>query len=328
MRVPSSVGCADGVLGGGGLDQRQRLVVLRGRHEHPRPGGAGLAAVDEAVGQADLDGLAEVGVVEHDERALAAQLERHLLDGVGGDRHDALARGGRAGERDHVDVGVRGDRLADDRAEAGDEVEDAGGQADLLEDLGQRVRRQRRDLGRLQHDGAAGGQRRGDLGDHLVQRVVPRRDGADDADRLLDDERVGDLLLELVGLQDRGVRPQHPHRVADLDGLAEGQRRAHLGADEQRDLVGARLERVGRGGQQRGALGGRARGPRLEGAAGGGDGGVDVLGGTGRDRGDLLLGGGVDDGDGLAAGGRHPRAVDEEGVLDLHVSSSGSVPRA
>ena len=44
-----------------------------------------------------------------------------------------------------------------------------------------------------------------DLGDDLVERVVPRRDAADHADRLLDDERVADLLLERELVEDADV---------------------------------------------------------------------------------------------------------------------------
>ncbi|MBW3630813.1 MAG: hypothetical protein KY464_16165 [Gemmatimonadetes bacterium] len=43
------------------------------------------------------------------------------------------------------------------------------------------------------------------------------------------------------------TRPQDAHRVADLHRLTERQRRAHLGRDEQRDLIGASFERVGGG---------------------------------------------------------------------------------
>ena len=46
----------------------------------------------------------------------------------------------------HVDVGVGGDGLADDRADAGDQVEHAGGQADLVDDLGEDERVERRHL--------------------------------------------------------------------------------------------------------------------------------------------------------------------------------------
>ena len=67
----------------------------------------------------------------------------------------------------------------------------------------------------LEHDGAAGGQRRADLGQVDLGRHVPRRDRGDDADRLaaygppaLDAHRRGDaeVGLELVGLEP-GRRP-------------------------------------------------------------------------------------------------------------------------
>ena len=98
--------------------------------------------------------------------------------------------------------GCDGDGLADDRADAGDEVEHAGGQADLVDDLGEDEGVERGDLARLQHDGAAGGERGRDLRGDLVERVVPRRDAADDADGLAHDERVADLLLELEVLDE------------------------------------------------------------------------------------------------------------------------------
>ena len=56
------------------------------------------------------------------------------------------------------------ERLADDRPESGHEVEHAGRQPELVEDVGEQERVQRRDLGRLDHHGAAGGERRSDLG--------------------------------------------------------------------------------------------------------------------------------------------------------------------
>ena len=92
--------------------------------------------------------------------------------------------------------GCADDGFADDAARAADDVEHAGRQADLVRGLGEHERAERRELRRLQHHGAAGGQRRRDLRDDLVQRIVPRRHAADDADRLLDDERIAELFFE------------------------------------------------------------------------------------------------------------------------------------
>ena len=87
-------------------------------------------------------------------------------------------------------------------AGAGHEVEHARRETDLVDDLGQDERVERRDLAGLSttvHPAASDGR---DLGHDLVQRVVPRRDAADHADRLPHDERVADLLLERESLDE------------------------------------------------------------------------------------------------------------------------------
>ena len=113
----------------------------------------------------------------------------HLLQVAGRRLDDQLADLGRAGERDLVDVGMRGERGAGGLAEAGDDVDDARREAGLHDQLAEAQRRERRLLGGLQHDGAAGGQRRRELPGRHQQREVPRDDLADDADRLA--HRVG-----------------------------------------------------------------------------------------------------------------------------------------
>ena len=114
-------------------------------------------------------------------------------------RGDPLAGLDRAGQRDHVDVGVGDERLAGRVVvAAGDDVEHARGQ-ELGRELGQPQRRQRRRLGGLEHDRVAGRQRRADLPDRHHQRVVPRRDLADHADRLAPDPAT---------CSPRGTRPR------------------------------------------------------------------------------------------------------------------------
>ncbi len=95
---------------------------------------------------------------------------------------DLLADLGRAGERDLVDVAVLDERLTD-RGAAGDDVDDAGREVALRDDLGERQCRQRRRLGGLQHDRVARRERRGDLPGRHQQREVPRDDLRGDADR-------------------------------------------------------------------------------------------------------------------------------------------------
>ena len=85
-------------------------------------------------------------------------------------------------------VRVADDARADRLAVAGDHVQDAR-REDLRGELRQAQRRQRRLLGRLEHDDVAGRERRRDLPDGHHQRVVPGRDLADDPDRLAADHR-------------------------------------------------------------------------------------------------------------------------------------------
>ena len=94
----------------------------------------------------------EVGVLEHDVRALAAELERDLLQVARRRLHDQLADLGRAGEGDLVDRVVRRERRAG-VAEAGHDVDHPCGQPGLLHELAEAQRRQRRLLGGLQHHG-------------------------------------------------------------------------------------------------------------------------------------------------------------------------------
>ena len=92
-------------------------------------------------------------------------------------------------ERDLVHPRIGDQRRAGDRAIAGDDVHDAWRQIERFENLGEHQRGERRLLGRLQHHGAPGGQRRRQLPRGHQQRIVPRDDLADDADGLAHDHR-------------------------------------------------------------------------------------------------------------------------------------------
>ena len=287
-------------------------------NEHPGEGGAGLAGVHVATEEPGGDGGGEVGVVEQDVGRLAAELERDPLDALGRQLHDPPAGPGGAGEGDHVDLGVRGDRFTDDRPDPADQIEHAGREPHLVDDVGQDERVDRRHLARLQHDGAAGGQRRGDLEDDLVQRVVPRRDGAHDADRLTDDEGVPDLLLPFEALGGVGGIGERAGGQAHLDGSRQRHRHAHLVRDDLGDLVGAGAERLGDPGQQLAPLLAGGGGPAGEGGGGGLDGLVDVLGRALGNGGEDLFGGRVDDLQGALAGRGDPGPVDVDLVAHEH----------
>src|SRR2546426_308907 len=151
---------------GAGADL-ESLYLLR------EPGGEGVidAVLDvDAIGaDAGLAGVAvfgrdrafdrgiEVGIVEHDERRVAAELERELLDRVGGLLHER-APGLRGAGKGELAYGGVGAQLAADSARiSGDDVEHAFRDAGALAELSHGERRVGRLAGGLEHPG--GGRR-------------------------------------------------------------------------------------------------------------------------------------------------------------------------
>ena len=100
------------------------------------------------------------------------------------------AGGDRAREGDRVDFFVVENRLADDRASPDDEIEHALGNAGAHDDFGQRVGAARDEIGGLEDDRVAISERRRDLPGRDREREVPRRDDADDPERLACDLNV------------------------------------------------------------------------------------------------------------------------------------------
>ena len=132
----------------------------------------------------------EIGVVEHDQRILAAHLELELLHRSRRDagRGDLAAGRDRAGEADGVDV-------RDARAAPAPTTEPRPitrlntpvGRPARRDDLDERPGRARHEVGRLEHHGVAVAERRRDLPGRDRDREIPRRDQADDAERLARD---------------------------------------------------------------------------------------------------------------------------------------------
>ena len=127
----------------------------------------------------------------------------------------------------------------------GDDVHDAGRQLGLLQDLGEQQRRERRRLGRLQHDGVAGGERGRDLPRGHQQREVPRDDLAGDAERRA--AAAGERVLELVGparvVEEVRGGERHVDVARFLDRLAAVDRLEH------RELARALLQHAARCGR-------------------------------------------------------------------------------
>ena len=136
-----------------------------------------------------------------------------------------------------------------------------GGSADFLADFREQAGVERRQLARFQHHRAARRERWRDLCDDLVQRVVPRRDCADNAHRLTQDQRMSDIPFEGPGCGEVGEAAEHDDRRAGLDRQRHADRHADFLTDGAGDLLLALLQAVGQLAQPVGALRGRRERP-------------------------------------------------------------------
>ncbi len=155
----------------------------------------------------------------------------------------------------------------------------SGGHAGLERELGEPDRGQRGQLGRLEHDGVAGGERGRESPRRDRHREVPRHDHADDAERLVegDVDAVGDRdLLADQPFRRAGVVGDH---VADVAGLPPrvADRVPGVGDLELREVLEVGVDRVGEAAQQPGPVTRCDRAPGLERLAGPGDRGVGLL---------------------------------------------------
>ena len=112
------------------------------------------------------------------------------------------------------------DERAAGRAVAGDDVDDAGRQFRLLEDLGQHEGTQRRRLGRLQDAGVARGQGRREFPRRHQQREVPRDDLPGDTERPGIRAEAG--VVELVGPAGVVEEVRGGQRDVDVARFADG----------------------------------------------------------------------------------------------------------
>src|SRR5690606_35825536 len=268
---------------------------------------AGLPGIAVLGSEDAVHRAVQVGVVEHDERRVAAELQRELLDGGRALLHERAAHFGGAGEAELAHDLAFAQRRADLARTAGDNVEYAGGHPGFLGQHGQRQRGQRRLLGRLDHHGAAGRQRRPDLaGDHGGGEV-PGRDGGGDPDGLLQHHQA---LAALGALQDVAVDAlgffgepfQERRGVGDLAGRF-GDRLALLGRHDGGQVLLVGHHQLGPFQQDRAAFLAGLGGPGGQGGGGAGDGLFGFLAPQLGHRDDGLAGGGVVDRDGGGAAG-------------------------
>ena len=149
---------------------------------------AGLAGVAVFRGDRALDRGIDIGVVEDDERRVAAQFQRRFFTVAA---HCAISNLPISVEPVKVSLRTIGFEVISPPisvAEPGDDGEHALRHAGALGQFAQRQRRKRRLGRRLEHHRAAGGQRRAGLARDHRRREIPRRDRGAHADRLLDDD--------------------------------------------------------------------------------------------------------------------------------------------
>jgi hypothetical protein len=152
-------------------------------------------------------------------------------------------------KRHHADFRVADQVAADTFAATANDVDHAARQ-----DLGQRWRqgqyRQRRVFRRLEHQGVAGGQGRGDFPGGHHDRVVPRRNRGDHANRIAT-HHAGVarqvFAAELAGLAAHGAgeEPEHIDRGAQVVLTGQVQRLAAVQGFETGEQVGVFFDGVG-----------------------------------------------------------------------------------
>jgi ParB family chromosome partitioning protein len=298
-----------------GESARDRLV-----DEEAVGGCARLTAVAHLRCHRAGDRHVDVSVLEDDERRVAAELHRRADDTRRTQLEEPTADRRRAGERELAHACVAQDRFHERRRLVGaHDVHHALGHAGLVQQARDRDRGQRRLLSRLDHDRAAGGERRTELPRGHGSREVPRCDQQRDADRVMGDQHP----VQAAGRD--GVVPVRPHRLLrepaqELGGVGHlaarlGQRLAHLADDQAGQLVGAGDHPLVRAPQDLAALARRPGRPLAGGRGRRGDGGDPVVGPGGLERLDRLARGRVDDVE-MPQGGRGGHASNSNEMMD------------
>ena len=151
------------------------------RQQHVVRRDAGLPGIDQLAEHDPLHRPGRNRRRADDRRRLAAQFQRHRREVGRGGTHHVMADGGGAGEQQVVER-QRRKRLGD-LGVAGDHADLVGVEM-RVHQLGEQRREARRVLAHLDHCAVAGGQGVDQRADGQEQRVVPRHDDADHAQRL------------------------------------------------------------------------------------------------------------------------------------------------
>ncbi len=233
-----------------------------------------------------------------------------------------LAHRYRAGEGNFLDDLRRDQVLRHVGRHAEYEIEHARRQPGIGEALHQFDGAARRFFRGLDDERAAGGQRAGDLADRRQRREIPRREGGDHADRLLqyhlayallaagDDAAIGAAAFLGVPVDDVGGGE---HLGARLDVNLALLLGLHLG-----DVIATLAHQIGGLAHDLGAVIGRSRFPDRKALFGGGERGVEIGARGVRQNGKHLAGRRIDHVLGLAAFAIEPFAVDVKREIGIH----------
>ena len=153
-------------------------------HQKPGRRDADLARIAKLGAARRFHGQRDVRVFCHDHRRVAAQLHRRALHVLAGQSGELLADWRRARERDLADHGVRDQIFGNLSRVPVDEADHTRRHAGIDERTNQLRRRGGRLLRRFHDDRAAGGERRREFANHLIDRKVPRRKRCNRANRL------------------------------------------------------------------------------------------------------------------------------------------------
>lgn len=161
----------DDVLGGPFLEPLDEFVVDTLLHVHTGTSTAALAVVEEDSEVDPGDGVVNVGVVEDNVGALAAEFEGDLLQvGASGGLHDLTTDDSGTGEGNLVDIHVGRNGSTGNLSETGDDVDNTRGETGVLDQLSGVQTGEGGLLGGLQDHSVTAGNSRSDL-------PCPHKDG-------------------------------------------------------------------------------------------------------------------------------------------------------
>lgn len=282
------------------LQHLRELVVDARLHVDPVRGDARLARVAPLQRHELVQRLVEVGVVEDDKRAVAAQFQGDLFQALGAVRGDEFPDAGRPREGNLLDEWMLAERLAQRRRVVQirrQHVEHARREPCLLGQVHQGQRRDGRLRAGLDYHRAAGGQRSARLAQDHRHREIPGHQGGRDADGLLHSEDApagnrGDGNPAVNALRLAGKPPGEAGGVVDLAVcLREGLPR--LVGEELGEVVPVLADEGVPFQEPLGALAGGDLFVFLKRGMGGLDGSGDIFGGVGRAAGPDDAGAGV-----------------------------------